>query len=480
MAKVLLAVGIDIPGDNVESEDILSDRSLLDADIVIFQPGIPSWYAGETYLGKRCLDDDTSFRVREAFTHWRRELAAAVDAGKIVFLILSAPDTVYVGTGRKEYSGTGRNARTTRMVEPMSSYESVPTKWKYHGASGTEMVLASEARFLAPYWQQFEDVSEYRLYLEGEVALPLIRTRSGNRVVAAMIRKGQGALVALPALDLEDPEFTEVRKENGKELEYWSKKAQQFGKQFASTLVDIAEVITKESLATPPPDWTREDRYRTKAETDLESQITDVSENLVRLEEEHRALKEKLSSAGSLRRLLYEQGNPLEAVVIEALQLLGFKAANFKEGDSEFDAVFESPEGRFIGEVEGKDNKAVNIDKFSQLERNLNEDFAREGVTEYAKGVLFGNAFRLNALSERDTPFTEKCKTAAARLGVALVHTPDLFLPCRYISETADVEYAKLCRHAIFDATGTVVTFPSPPDLSGAPVATQVGGTSAT
>lgn len=28
----------------------------------------------------------------------------------------------------------------------------------------------------------------------------------------------------------------------------------------------------------------------------------------------------------------------------------------------------------------------ANIDKFSQLERNLQEDFARDDVTEYAKG----------------------------------------------------------------------------------------------
>jgi len=155
MAKIILAVGIDVPGGYIESEDIVSDRSLLDADIVVFQPGIPVRYGRlETYLGKRCLDDDSSFRLREAFKHWRRELSAAVEAGKIVFLVLSAPDTVYVGTGEKEYSGTGRNARTTRMVEPMTSYEAVPVNWSFQGTTGSEMMLLPEARLLAPYWDQ--------------------------------------------------------------------------------------------------------------------------------------------------------------------------------------------------------------------------------------------------------------------------------------------------------------------------------------
>src|SRR5207245_1319034 len=108
-------------------------------------------------------------------------------------------------------------------------------------------------------------------------------------------------------------------------------------------------------------------------------------------------------------------------------------AVPFAESDSEFDVIFESPEGRCLGEVEGKDTKAINIDKFSQLERNLQEDFAREGVTEYAKGVLFGNAERLKPPAERGHAFTGKCITAAKRVHAALVRTADLFDPVRYL-----------------------------------------------
>ena len=63
--------------------------------------------------------------------------------------------------------------------------------------------------------------------------------------------------------------------------------------------------------------------------------------------------------------------------ILEALRLLGFQANNYKDAESEFDAVFEAPEGRFLGEAEGKDNAQVNIDKMRQLEMNIQEDFAR-------------------------------------------------------------------------------------------------------
>jgi hypothetical protein len=160
---------------------------------------------------------------------------------------------------------------------------------------------------------------------------------------------------------------------------------------------------------------------------------------------------------------LYEQGKPLEKAVLEGLQILGFSANPFTEGDSEFDVVFTSPEGRFIGEVEGKDNKAINIDKLSQLERNLQEDFAHEDVTEFAKGILFGNAERLTHPSKRREAFTDKVQTGAKRAGVGLVRTPDLFEPVRYLRDQDDPEYAKSCREAIFNATGNIVVFPTPP-----------------
>ncbi len=161
--------------------------------------------------------------------------------------------------------------------------------------------------------------------------------------------------------------------------------------------------------------------------------------------------------------MLYEQGKPLEHVVRESLIGLGFSAIPFAEKDSEFDVIFESPEGRCLGEVEGKDSKAINIEKFSQLERNLQEDFAREDVTEYAKGVLFGNAERLKPLAERGEPFTLKCMAAAERVGAALVQTADLFEPIRYLRSRSDPAYAEACRKAIFDTEGKVVEFPPVP-----------------
>ena len=129
---------------------------------------------------------------------------------------------------------------------------------------------------------------------------------------------------------------------------------------------------------------------------------------------------------------------------------------------SEFDVVFESDEGRLIGEAEGKDSKAINIDKLRQLFMNIHEDFQRDEVKRPAKPVLFGNAFRLAPVEERGELFTEKCQSAAAMSSTALVSTADLFQVAQYLADQQDPDYARSCRAAILSATGRVV-FPVPP-----------------
>lgn len=464
MAKKILSVGFEIPGGEIEKVDLSSNQSLLDADIIVFFPGIPHRYHDENYKGKPCLTDDSSFRSRQALNHWRRELVAAFEAGKLVFVFLSKPETVFAATGEVTYSGSGRNARAARHVEELSSYQAIPVKWRFHSAIGREMVVKPDARFFLPYWTEFGVYSQYNTYLEGDGLKDfLVKTKSGDRIVGACIRKGRGALMAVPTLELDTDTLLEERNVDGETDFYWTEDAVVLGKKFASNLVAVAEALASDASITPPPDWTRNENYRLSEENEIERGIQEVTDQIATLDDQRRELESKLRAAGTLRNLLFEQGKPLESAVLEALRLLGFDAKGLREDDSEFDAVFTSPEGRFIGEVEGKDNRAINIDKFSQLERNLNEDFARDEVDAYAKGVLFGNAFRLQPPDSRRDPFTEKCRTAAARLGVALVSTPDLFLACKYLKGNVDLDYARQCREAIFTASGVVVVFPAPP-----------------
>jgi len=178
-------------------------------------------------------------------------------------------------------------------------------------------------------------------------------------------------------------------------------------------------------------------------------------------------LIDQVKDLGRLRNLLFEKGKPLEFAILDALRIIGFKVSQFDDGKSEFDAVFESKEGRFIGEAEGKDNKAINIDKLRQLALNIYEDLEHDGVESPAKAVLFGNAYRSIPIEERSEPFTTKCISAAQTSSTALVFTADLFKIAKYLSDTRDSRFATKCRKTLLGSIGKVV-FPSIPQSKSA------------
>ena len=458
--KKIFTVGLDLPGDDFDYISFDSDQSLLDADIVLYEVGFGDHYASKSYEGEPLFDHYSSSRVTQNLQHWRSELTAATNAGKIVIVFLAKPLIYFRYTGDKQFSGTGRSRVTTNIVTQVESYTPVPNITSAQAKSGREVRLTKEASYLAPYWKEFSEYSGYEAFIDGKFSYALLKTKTGNKTIAAVVQ-GKGSLLFVPPLRYDEDKF--VKYDSKKKESYWTPEALKFGKRLTSALSALSKSMLSGRVITPPPEWALDSVYITPEEETLHSEIAGISKDISALQQQRTEAEERLNEAGSIRALLYEQGKPLERAVRDSLRVFGFSAIPFIESDSEFDVIFEASEGRCLGEVEGKDSKAINIDKFSQLERNLQEDFAREDVTEYAKGVLFGNAERLKPPAERGEAFTSKCITAAKRVHVALVRTADLFEPIRYLRSHPDSDYAKACRKAILGTEGNVVEFPPVP-----------------
>jgi hypothetical protein len=463
MTKAILTIGLSVAGDEITFESFSSKTSLLDWDVVLFRPSIDHYWSSysDRYQGKPCLNDTSSFQLKEECEHWRREIKQAVEAGKTVFVFLPELQEVFIGTGTKEYSGTGRNARTTRHVRPWSNYAALPFDLTPTNAAGISMKLAPlKSEILAPYWTEFGAESSYKVILPAAQVGPSILTKSGDKPVGAIIRSKTtpGALVLLPDLDLSQPQFFRTKDSE----QYWSAKGQQFSHRLITSLLQIDKALHSTSEITPEPEWATNDAFALASETTLRAELLNAERVVEQAQKSKENIQEKLAGAGRLRGLLFEKGRALEFAIIEALQILGFKAESYKDSESEFDVVFESEEGRLLGEVEGKDAKAVNVDKLRQLSMNILEDLQREEVTTSAKGVLFGNGFRLSPPSERSAQFTDKCISAATTNSTALIATSELFKSAQYLSKQDDNEYAKSCRSALLSGI-SLVTLPDPP-----------------
>jgi hypothetical protein len=470
VSKTILTIGLSLANSEAAYVDFQSKISLLDWDIILFKPQIGEFYRyADVFQGKPSLTDSASFQLKECSEHWRRELKQAFDAGKTIIVFLPALQQAYIDSGRRSYSGTGRNQKTTRHVDLYDNYRCLPMSLSPVPTNGSSIKLVDRgAEVLAHYWGEFGNVSSYQVLLTHEGVPASLKTRTGDQTVGALYRnkRSPGAIFLLPDIDFElQQPLVEAHDDK---YEGWTTQAQQFASRMVSSIVQLDKALKSDREATPEPLWASTNNFTLESEVGLRSQLLDAElqiDTAQRLKDE---IAVALQAAGALRGLLYEKGKPLEIAIIDALRILGFSAAQFKQSDSEFDVVFESSEGRLIGEAEGKDTKAVNVDKLRQLSMNIHEDLQREEIIAPAKPVLFGNGFRLKPLEERGDPFTEKCHSAAGAASTALVFTPDLFSPIQYLVRTANSEYAAKCRQTILSSTGRVV-FPSPPTDCGEP-----------
>jgi hypothetical protein len=482
MQKHVISVGFDIPGEVIECANFTSDTSLLDADIVVFSPNLEVYTRDEIYLGKSLLGKESSGRLQIDSAHWNRELHIALEAGKTVFVVMRGVESLYIHTGQTNYSGTGRNARATNIVNIFDPYSAVPVPGLAAAVQtriGERIKTTKDIGLLSAYWQEFEAVTYYEAYLQEKIGVPALVTQTGDKMVGGTVSfKGlKGTVILLPVPNL--PLMVERRakelrksetvkashaKQDGRRRR--SKAERSVGSQFIGALIEIDKIARAKSEKTPAPDWTNAKEYETRQELELKARVSKFDSEIAEFQRQKLQAESDLDAAGNLRGLLFEKGKPLESAILAALRQIGFAAEGFVDVESEFDSVFTDPSGsRLLGEAEGKDDKAVNIDKLDQLERNIQEDYAkRPDSTDYAKGVLFGNAFRLSPISERGDFFTQKCLAGAKRLGVALVRTPDLFALATFLKENHNAEFATSCREAILNAKGDVVVFPPVPE----------------
>ena len=440
----VLTVACQIPGGYGEYVRFDSRTSLLDAEFVLFHPTF------EGIRHRSSLSKGESEDVWQAITHWKRELVAVLQAGNTVLVMLSDLESVDL------------NSRTVA-----TNYDVFPSPVRLIESRGNSMVLARNARYLEDYWRQFGAESRYLVYFSQLNSFtPLIAARNSDRIVGAIWRiKGGGALLALPWLDFKRAEFFgDVHQDEFGEVNYdWTPKAMDWGRRYLETLEALDKAITSPNDNAPTPQWARHNALKTNKEISLSTNLLEIQTELSDLERRRQDIESELADAGSLRALLFEKGPALEVAVLEAMRLLGFEANNYRDSDSEFDVVLECSEGRCIGEVEGRDSKAIGIDKLRQLQDNIHYDLSRDEVSEPAKAILFGNAFRLTPPSDRPVEhFTAKCVSAAERTNTALVRTCDLFEVARALVDNPDPNFAASCRKAILNTSGEEVKFPTP------------------
>ncbi|MBI1275067.1 hypothetical protein GC177_03745 [bacterium] len=465
MAKKIFSVGYEIPGDQAECIEFSSEKSLMDADILLINPDsiCPSgdWVSFTSSDGG-CYNVDASRKYKQKVSNLRKEIKDHLDNGQNVFILLSK-ERKYSLASRVSSPRKGQNTYDTELC---SNYDFLPIHIGTLVSGTGKHVQPSGNPLFADFYKKFKEYLQYQLYIENINSAQIIfNGKDKNKILGSLIKVGAGNLVMLPFINYDDKNFTEVKKNKKGEGEYyWTSDALKFGHELVDCIVQIADGLNKLTEKTPPPQWINDGDFVSNKEVEIIDLIKKEEELIVISTKTIGALKANLSEEVRLKDLLFEQGKSLEDAVIRALKILGYKAEGYDDGVLELDQVIVSPEGyRYIGECEGKNEKDIDITKFRQLMDSINADFARDEIEDKAFGILFGNPQRLTDPNKRSLDFTNKCKISAERDKIALIKTPDLFKVAKYLAENTDDAFKAECRDAIHNGLGAIVIFPKVP-----------------
>jgi len=458
--KSIVCVNATIPTVD-DYIDYCSHDSIRDYDIAVFNPVFPYFSRTDFTDGDSCISISETPRLTKAISHWSSELLDALKSGKTVFVIL---DKYHEDKAATSSTMPARN-RVTYNTSMVNNYAAIPTRPTVKNVSGRKISVGDPA--FRVLYESVKDIMQYQVVLDASVPLRTAFTAKDGAPIGGVVKndKYPGSLVLLPYVDFEVDAFAAPAGDGDAD---WTEEAMNASRAFVGQLVAIDKHLRGKSERTPAPNWVAEVAVPKAAER-IESDIATID---LEIECLRQAREEKIRSkeaALSHSSLLYETGKPLEHSVEAVLRLLGYAVETLRIGDLEIDHVIVGPSGkRMIGETEGKDTSAVDISKFRQLESNIGEDFERDAVSEPAKGLLFGNGFRLTDPGQRAEQFTAKSLKNAARLGVSLVRTVDLYPVAIHLVDNPDDEAFKVgCRSAIEETAGSIVQFPRPTGSGG-------------
>lgn len=198
--------------------------------------------------------------------------------------MLNKEQEVYVATGDKSFSGTGRNRQTTRHVRPVTNYQIIPSGIEVTNSSGSSMRLVDKDNILAPYWSVIGSKSEYRVLLDGKGVKPIVQTKTGNKTVGAKLRykDAEGNLFLLPYIDFELDEYTYENEEDGKT--YWTDEAIAFGKKFVSSICALDKIAKSTGEFSAKPDWLTQNKYVLPKEENIRGKLIGVESKIDELQ----------------------------------------------------------------------------------------------------------------------------------------------------------------------------------------------------
>ncbi|HVC75178.1 MAG TPA: hypothetical protein VND96_01545 [Candidatus Micrarchaeaceae archaeon] len=339
------------------------------------------------YQGRPCLDDSDSVHIRDDIARRNRELKTLLEVGGTLVLFLPAPASWFVSTGERQFSGTGRNRQTTRIVNEMQLLSLLPFDIHTEAAESRDLDLRVSEPF-ATFWRtnarRFQTAAILKESI-GEKTLVISGTES---VAGSIARFAKGLVIMLPQ-DLLYPADYEVQEVNEDEIEPHPDDI-----TLIDSMFDLVRDLRKDAGDYIQPEWAAE--YHLPGEVELAARVRQTGDAVRKAQIRLDAAERALAILKQRKTLFTGSGAAFEAFAEEAFKALGFAIEEGRPGRT--DRIVRLHGDTAVMELKGRAKSAAEKDA-AQLEKWVSEHFVDHG--SQPKGILVVNGWRDAPLQRR-------------------------------------------------------------------------------
>ena len=401
---------------DMEIVNFSSEKTVLEYDILLvdLENIFKNFETYGEYNGLPRITDHDSTQLKIHLKKRKAEIKEFLESGKNIIVLGGNDDCVYCYTGRKDTSGTGRNAKTTYYVEDIHSVSLLPIKVSPLSLSGKR--ISYKNKKIQEKFERYNDFFEYRTVYENVNENILMTIKDTNKVLSYYEQVGKGKIVFFPDLG-----FSRKNPTNESRIE----------KKFFNDLSNLSGLLLNEEVELP----TYSKNYLLPNEeimiNDIEKSKHELDKLLNDIENKEKALlnlqKQKILFTGT--------GTQLEINSVEQFKNIGFSIIKYNPDSVDEDIVIEYKNQIAVVEVKGISGSATEKHT-SQIVKWKSEYHIENDIMP--KGILLVNAFNDKELECRQDYFPNQMLKYATHQEICLLTTIQLYNIMIYLEKNPE------------------------------------------
>lgn len=413
-------LGINISFDPINYKGFIRDEfrsaiSFMDYDAVVIDTSYLALnYEADyppTFEGKRMISKNESHLMIEEFSRIKAQIIEILNQGKNIFVLMATNEDCFIHTGKTEYSGTGKNARGTNIVEKFNTFSFLPIELYPTMVSGEKFDITCHPPY-STFFQITKNMTHYDAFFKAPKKSALLMVPNTDKAISAVFEYEKGKIIILPYPYCED-EFEDEKE--------WKKSS----RKYLDALFELNYALTSHADSYVLPLWSED--IKVLNEEDEEIKLAQDIKKLHNIETKIKKREEVIKLIKKKKILFTSSGATLEEVVKETLQEIGITLCETEAGRSDIIASYKGID--IVAEIKGVSKSAAEKHA-AQLEKWVAQFIEEKGHAP--KPILIVNGYCDTPLTERiEEVFPNQMLKYCVARGHVLITTTQLL--CLYI-----------------------------------------------